>query len=161
MKKRTWKVNPMHYKVKILLMFAVLMVSWNGPSGSLLAQQSCRISVDTILAARNDTVVDPQLKRHISELQSMFNFTSYRLLSSESLNLGVGQSGMVSLPGDRRLKISPQKIHGSRANLSLQMTKQKRTVFKTQVQLLNRGSLFVGGPAYRNGNLIFKISSTY
>ena len=117
--------------------------------------------MDTILAARNDTFVDPQLKRHIGELQSMFNYTAYRLLSSESLNLGVGQSGMVSLPGDRRLKISLQKIHGNRADIALLMTKQKRTVFETQVQLLNRGSLFVGGPAYRNGNLIFKISSVH
>jgi hypothetical protein len=91
----------------------------------------------------------------------MFNYTSYRLLSSESLNLKIGQSGMVSLPGDRRLKITPRKIHGSRADIALQMMKQKRTVFETQVQLLNRGSLFVGGPTYQNGNLIFKISSAY
>ena len=144
-----------------LLVFAVLTLSGYGTPDSLMAQESCRISVDTILAARNDTVVDPQLKRHIGELQSMFNYTSYRLISSESLNLSVGQSGMVSLPGDRRLKISPQKIHGSRADIALQMIKQKRTVFETQVQLLNRGSLFVGGPAYQNGNLIFKISSAY
>jgi hypothetical protein len=144
-----------------LLVFAVLTLSGYGTPDSLMAQESCRISVDTILAARNDTVVDPQLKRHIGELQSMFNYTSYRLISSESLNLSVGQSGMVSLPGDRRLKISPQKIHGSRADIALQMIKQKRTVFETQVQLLNRGSLFVGGPTYQNGNLIFKISSAY
>jgi len=144
-----------------LLALVVLTLSWFVTVDALLAQESCRISVDTILAARNDTVVDPQLKRHIGELQSMFNYTSYRLLSSESLNLSVGQSGMVSLPGDRRLKITPQSIHGSRADIALQMMKQKRTVFETQVQLLNRGSLFVGGPTYQNGNLIFKISSAY
>lgn len=142
-------------------MVAVITLAWFGTPESLLAEDSCRISVDTILAARNDTVVDPQLRRHIGELQSMFNYTSYRLLSSESLNLRAGQSGMVSLPGDRRLKITPHKIHGSRADIALQMIKQKRTVFETQIQLLNRGSLFVGGPKYQNGNLIFKISSTY
>jgi hypothetical protein len=144
-----------------MLVFAVLMLSWNGAADYLSAQESCRISVDTILAARNDAVVDPKLKRHIGELQSMFNYTSYRLLSSESLNLSVGQSGMVSLPGGRRLKITPQKIHGNRADIALQMMKQTRTVFETQIQLLNRGSLFVGGPTYQNGNLIFKISSAY
>ncbi|MEE4111965.1 MAG: hypothetical protein V2I40_04070 [Desulfobacteraceae bacterium] len=137
------------------------MVSLFGTADSLLAQESCRISVDTILAARNDSVVDPQLKRHIGELQSMFNYTSYRLLSSESLNLGVGQSGMVSLPDNRRLKMTLQRFHGSRADIALQMMKQNRTVFETQVQLLNRGNLFVGGPTYQNGNLIFKISSAY
>lgn len=151
----------MRYRFRCLLVAAVLTLSWFGTADLLLAKESCRISVDTILAARNDTVVDPQLKRHIGELQAMFNYTSYRLLSSESLNLSVGQSGLVSLPGDRRLKITPQKIRGSRADIALQMMKQTRTVFETQVQLLNRGSLFVGGPTYQNGNLIFKISSTY
>ena len=151
----------MRYRFSCLLVLAVMTLSCFGAADSLLAQESCRISVDTILAARNDTVVDPQLKRHIGELQSMFNYTSYRLLSSESLNLRLGQSGMVSLPGDRRLKITPQRIHGSRVDIALQMMKQKRTVFETQVQLLNRGSLFVGGPTYQNGNLIFKISSAY
>ena len=151
----------MRYRFRCLLALVVWTLSWAITAEALLAQESCRISVDTILAARNDTVVDPQLKRHIGELQSMFNYTSYRLLSSESLNLSVGQSGMVSLPGDRRLKITPQSIHGSRANIALQMMKQKRTVFETQIQLLNRGSLFVGGPTYQNGNLIFKISSAY
>jgi hypothetical protein len=142
-------------------MFAVLMVAWCGAPQSLSAKERCRISVDTILAARNDTVVDPQLKQHIGELQSMFNYTSYRLLGSEHLNLSAGQSGMVSLPGNRRLKITPNKISGKRAEIALQMMKQKRTVFQTQIQLLNRGTLFVGGPKYQNGNLIFKISSSY
>ena len=151
----------MRVRLSCLLLFAVLMLAWHGTPDSLLAQERFLISVDTILAARNDAVVDPQLKPHIGELQAMFNYTSYRLLGSERLNLSAGQSGMVSLPGDRRLKITPHTIHGSRADISLQMMKKKRTVFETQIQLLNRASLFVGGPKYLNGNLIFKISSAY
>ena len=108
----------MRFKRPCLLLVALLTLYGYGNPDSLLAKNTCRISVDTILAARNDTVVDPQLKRHIGELQSMFNYTSYRLLSSESLNLSLGQSGMVSLPGDRRLKITPQKIRGSRADIA-------------------------------------------
>jgi hypothetical protein len=161
MKVRTWKVNEMRFRLIYLLWFGVLTVAGYGTPESVMAQENCRFSVDTILAARHDTVVDPQLKRHIGELQSMFNYTSYRLLSSESLHLRVGQSGMVSLPGDRSLKITPHKIHGNRAEIALQMMKHKRTVFETRIQLLNRGSLFVGGPNYQNGNLIFKISGTY
>ena len=151
----------MRFRFPCVLMFAVLVVTWCSAPESLMAKESCRISVDTILAARNETVVDPQLKQHIGELQSMFNYTSYRLLGSEQLNLSTGQSGMVSLPGNRRLKITPNKISGKRAEIALQMMKQKRTVFQTQIQLLNRGTLFVGGPKYQDGNLIFKISSSY
>jgi hypothetical protein len=148
----------MGYSLRCLLVFAVLTFSAYGAPGPLSAQEGCRISVDTILAAGNDAVVDPQLKRHIAELQSMLRYTSYRLLSSQSLTLSAGKAGMVILPGDRRLKITFKKIHGSRADMALRMTKQERTVFETQIQLLNRGSLFIGGPTYQNGNLIFKIT---
>ena len=125
------------------------------------AKDRCRISVETILASREGSGVDPQLQRHVGELQAMFSYTSYRLLSSESLDLEEGESGRVSLPGNRQLTITPHKIRGSRADIALQMMKQRRTVFQTQIQLLNRGNLFVGGPKYRNGNLIFKISGSY
>lgn len=151
----------MRFRLPGLLVFAVLMLTWCAAPGSLLAKDTCRVSVDTILASRDDSGVDGQLARHIGELQSMFNYTSYRLLSSESLNLKAGQTGTVSLPGGRHLKITPHKIGGSRADIALQMMKKKRTVFQTKIQLLNHGSLFVGGPKYKNGNLIFKISGAY
>lgn len=125
------------------------------------AKDSCRISVETILASRDSSGIDPRLRQHIGELQSMFNYTAYRLLSSEVLNLREGQSGRVSLPGNRQLTITPNKIHGSRADIAMQMMKKRRPVFQTQIQLLNNGSLFVGGPQYQNGNLIFKISGSY
>ena len=125
------------------------------------AKDSCRISVETILASRDGSGVDPQLRQHIGELQSMFNYTAYRLLSSEVLNLREGQSGTVALPGSRQLTITPNKIQGSRADIAMQMMKKRRPVFQTQIQLLNNGSLFVGGPKYQNGNLIFKISGSY
>ena len=119
------------------------------------------VDVGSVYASNEGTSIDPALKTIREKLHSMFNYTSYRLLSSQSLNLQVGQSGMVSLPGNHRLKITPHQIHDSRADIALKMMKKRRTVFQTQVQLLNRGNLFVGGPEFLNGNLIFKISSAY
>ena len=151
----------MRFRLPGLLMVAVLLAALTTTPATLWAKDRCRISVDTILASRSGSGVDGQLKPYVGELQSMFNYTSYRLLSSESLNLKAGQSGTVSLPGNRRLKITPHKIRGKRADIALQMMKNKRTVFQTQIQLLNHGSLFVGGPKYQDGNLIFKISGAY
>ena len=85
------KANKMRF-IKWLLLVIVALASIGGffPE-SLRAADRCAISVDTILAARDDNKVDSQLKRHIEELQSMFNYTSYRLLGSERLNLSPGQ----------------------------------------------------------------------
>lgn len=150
----------MRFRFKVLLMLAALTILWCAPE-RLPAAESCRISVETILASSDDTVVDGRLKQHIGELQSMFKFTSYRLLSSESLDLNMGQSGTLSLPGERRLTVTPRSIQGDRADISLQMIRREATVFRTQIQILNRGNLFVGGPNYLNGNLIFRIYSAY
>jgi hypothetical protein len=151
----------MRFRTNCLAVFVMLMLGWHAIPATLLAEQSCQISVATILAARDDDVIDAKLKPHISELQSMFNYTSYRLLGSESLRLNQGQSGMVTLPGSRHLQITPHAIHDNRADIDLKMIKNSQTVFETRIQLLNRGSLFVGGSNYLNGNLIFKISASY
>lgn len=144
-----------------LSLFAVITILAILAPLPAMGKSRCQINVSTILAAKDDTTIDPKLKPRIAELQSMFSYTSYRLLGSESLLLDEGQSGIVSLPGGHQLKITPHKIRGSRADIALQMMKQEHSVFQTQIQLLNRGRLFVGGPKYLNGNLIFEISSSY
>jgi hypothetical protein len=151
----------MRFRSFCWLVCAVTVITWHGSPITMLAKESCRISVSTILAARDDTTIDPKLKTHIGELQSMFNYTSYRLLGGENLTLDPGQSGTVSLPGEHQLNITLQHIRGDRANIALRMTKQNQSVFQTNIQLLNRGNLFVGGPKYLNGNLIFRISSAF
>ena len=144
----------------LLLAFLILIAGAFAPA-PLLAKDRCRISVETILAARGENKIDNRLKQDIRELQSMFNYTSYRLLGREGLSLNVGQTGAVNLPGKRKLYVTPHQLSGDRANLSLKMLRKGATEFKTQVQILNGGSLFVGGPKYLNGNLIFKISCAY
>jgi hypothetical protein len=151
----------MHCKTFCWLVCAVVSILWHGAALPALAMDSCRISVVTVLAARDDTAIDPQLKSQIVELQSMFNYTSYRLLSGENLTLAPGQSGSVILPGEHELNITLQQIRGDRASMDMQISKQNQSIFQTTIQLLNRGNLFVGGPKYLNGNLIFKISSAF
>jgi len=155
------KVNDMRIRFPQLLLTAIVMLILTGTAGSLRAQESCRIRVEAILAARQDAFVDPQLIHHIEALQSLFNFTSYRLLSSDHVDLSLGRSQTLTLPGNRRLKITLQNIRGKRADLALEMMKERLMVFNTRIQLLNKGSLFIGGPEYNAGNLIIRISGAY
>lgn len=144
-----------------LMLAAIAMLALTGVAGSLRAQEGCRIRVESILAARQDAFVDPQLAHHIDELQSIFNFTSYRLLSSDHVDLSIGRSQTLTLPGSFRLTITLRNTYGNRADIALQMMQAQRMVFHTRIQLLNRGSLFIGGPDYRAGHLIIKISGAY
>lgn len=145
--------------------FAVLVCVWMCfiaiPAGNAHAASQVDISVKTILALQKQGAIDPSLKPHIRELSSVFRYGSYRLISAKNLRISIGNTGTVSLPGKRTLFITPKRLQGERAELLLKMNKNKKTVFRTRIQLLNNSSIIVGGPKYKKGDLIFKISNSF
>lgn len=125
------------------------------------AKQSVDIVVKTILASQDSDDIDPRLSILVEELQSVFRYSSYRLLSEDSKSLSMGETGEVSLPGKRILKITPVQVTGDRVELQLVILKKKEEIFQTVVKLLNKSSLTVGGPEYEDGYLLFNISASF
>lgn len=162
MKKRIRKVSVMRFRricgLANVLMLTVL-IGFGAASAS--AAECCRINVTTILAGCDDSVVDHRLLSQIDELQAIFKYTSYRLLGSENIKLETTKNGKLDLPGKHEISIDLERLNKKRAVLDIHLSRQNDTVFQMNVQLLNEGNLFVGGPKYLNGNLIFKISSAF
>jgi len=131
------------------------------PATILQAESQVRIEVKTVLASQEAKYHDPQLSNLINELQSVFRYTSYRLLSQNRLSLATGQTGMVRLPGRRVLKITPAGVRGGRAELRLAILKNKNAVFQTVIRLRNQSSITVGGPKHQKGYLLFNIFASY
>ncbi len=119
------------------------------------------IVVKTVLASQVPAFADPGLSDLIRELQSVFRYSSYRLLSQNRMNLGMNETGTASLPENRLMKITPFRITGNRAELRLEIFKENSQIFQTVVQLLNNGSITVGGPTYKEGYLLFNISVSF
>ncbi|MBN1841944.1 MAG: hypothetical protein JW883_06645 [Deltaproteobacteria bacterium] len=71
------------------------------------------------------------------------------------------ETGTVSLPGNRLLKITPMGARGNRVELRLVIMKRKKEIFETVIELLNHGSIIVGGPKYKDGSLLFNISTSF
>jgi len=115
----------------------------------------------TILASQDSKFRDPRLSALIGEMESVFRYSSYRQLSRDRMNLGIGDTGVASLPGKRQLKITPIRVSGNRAELRVMIFKQGQQIFQTVIQLLNGGSMTVGGPKHKNGYLLFNISSSF
>ena len=105
--------------------------------------------------------VDPHLQGLTRELQSVFRYASYTLLSEKSTTLKLKNAGSVSLPGGRVMRITPQGLSGNRVTLKLEIHKGKRQIFQTVIQLLNKSSLTVGGPKHKGGYLLFNISASF
>ena len=145
---------------KLLALLSLAVLLW-GLAGPVQAGTKVNIIVKTILASEGSGYVDPRLSCFVHELESVFRYSSYRLLGQTSMSLGTKETGMTPLPGDRVLKITPIRITGNRVRLRLAIYKERRQVFETVIELLNRGSITVGGPKHKEGYLILNIYSSF
>ena len=145
-------------KLVILLILSALIL---GLSGSVWAEPKTNIVIKTVLASQDSDFVDPRLSDLIKDLQSVFRYSSYKLLGQDRMILGIGETGLASLPENRILKITPTGTRGDRVSLQLEILKNRRQVFQTVIQLLNHASITVGGPEYRGGYLLFNIFSSF
>jgi hypothetical protein len=126
-----------------------------------LVEAAIQVDVRTILASQKDNSIDSRLKGLVNELQTVFKYSSYKLLSQDRLNLETKTPGSVSLPGNRVLKITPKGISGNRMRLQVEISQDNRQIFQTFIQLQNGSSITIGGPKYKGGNLLFNIYTSF
>jgi len=144
----------------LLLLLTVTLFAW--PTGLIWAGEPVvKIVVKTVLASQDSASVDPRISVLTRKLQSVFRYSSYRLISEESTHLRIGETGTVSLPGDRMLKVTPVRIIANRAELQLLIFKKERQIIKTRIQVLNHSSITVGGPEHKGGFLLFDIFNSF
>jgi len=125
-----------------------------------LAKNRVLTNVMVIHASTGSERIDPNLNKIISELKSVFKYTSYRLLKDQQLNLGFDERGQVALPGKRTLVVIPANIKRKRIQYQINIQKNKRSVFQTQILLKNNSSITIGGPQFKNGVLLLNISGS-
>jgi len=139
-----------------LIVFFTLMISQQSAASSVI-----RINIKTILASQKTGDIDPSLRSLANELQTVFKYSSYRLLKQDALKLNLKESGQVSLPDNRIMKITPMAISGDRSTINLEILSGNRTIFQTVIRLLNKSSLTVGGPKHQGGYLLFNIYNSF
>jgi hypothetical protein len=100
--------------------------------------------------------VDPSLKELHNELKTLFNFTSYRLLRDENLNLSLNQSVSISAR-ERRIimEITLMGLHKNVAELRIRVNREGTEILNTQVRLSPGRTVLIGGPKVREGVIIY------
>ena len=140
-----------------IIVFTIFMVlaceAWS--------ETGINLNIKTILGSEKSNRVDPKLKDFVKQHKSVLRHSSYSLLSQDSLKLGKKGTGKVSLPGNRQLKIKSTGISKNRATLELEILKNKKQIFQTVIQLRNNSSVTIGGPKYKDGDLIFNIFASF
>ena len=142
----------------VVLLCVVAGLLWVCP---VAASTDMSVTVKTILASNQSDHVDARCKPFIEDLQSVFRYSSYKCLGESKMNLNMGNTGKAALPGSRMMHITPMEKDGNRVKLRLEIFKKEKQVFQTVVQLLNGGTLTVGGPNHDDGVLLFNISGSF
>ncbi|MFC1532059.1 hypothetical protein ACFL7M_01655 [Thermodesulfobacteriota bacterium] len=145
---------------KQILLFLILLSILTSASQSR-SEDIIRIDVRTILASQEKGSIDPRLKDLTKELQSVFRYSSYRLLRQDRLNFNQKKSGKVSLPDNRVMNIISKGVSRNRVTLELEIYKTNSQIFQTVIHLRNNSSITIGGPKYEGGNLLFIIFTSF
>jgi hypothetical protein len=139
------------------LAFLVLLLLLCG-SGSAAAQ-AVSVEIGSVYASNEGSSMDPVLGNIRGKLQSMFNYTSYRLLDRKRRSLAVGETGEFELPGRRTMRVTPVPAQGDKVRLSVQITEGAKNLLTTTLGLSRGGMVLVGGPSHQAGVLILIISA--
>ncbi len=117
------------------------------------------VDVGVVLASNEGTTMDPALSSIRNQLQSMFTYSSYRMVDRLGRTLNVGETGDFKLPGNRSMRVTPVPSEGTRVRLAVQIMEGDRNILTTTLGLKRGGMVLVAGPTYQKGVLILIISA--
>lgn len=137
----------------------LLLLLLPGGSGSAAAPEAVSVEIGSVYASNEGASMDPVLGNIRGKLQSMFNYTSYKLLDRKRRSLAVGETGEFELPGRRSMRVTPVPAQGNKVRLSVQITEGAKNLLTTTLGLSRGGMVLVGGPSHQAGVLILIISA--
>jgi len=123
------------------------------------AADTVSVEVGSVYASNEGTSMDPALGTLRGKLQSMFNYTSYRMLDRKRRSLAVGEAGEFELPGRRMMRATLLSAEGKKVRLSVQISDGPKNLLSTTLGLSRGGVVLVGGPSHQAGVLILIISA--
>ncbi len=119
------------------------------------------VRVDEVIAADTNEGIDQRLMPLSPRLESLFGYTTYRLISHQVARTEFGQTLAFSLPGGWIVHVEPDSVEGDMIAMELMLFQGARPMMTTDLKLRNHGLLIVGGPHYQQGMLIIPIGADF
>lgn len=117
------------------------------------------VEIGVVVASGKGSSIDPSLSSLRTKLQSMFNYSSYKLLDRMKRPLAIGETGDFNLPGNRTMRVTPVNAPGNKIRLAVQIMEGGKNLLTTTLGLSRGGMVLVGGPPHQSGVLILLISA--
>jgi hypothetical protein len=117
------------------------------------------LHVDEVIAADTGEGIDERLLPMGGRLESLFRYTTYRLISHQVDRTECGRTAAFTLPGGWIVHIEPSAVRDDMIAMELMLFQGARPMMTTDVRMRNHGMLIIGGPHYQQGMLIIPIGA--
>jgi hypothetical protein len=126
---------------------------------ALKRQRVILLHVDEVIAADTGEGIDERLLPMGGRLESLFRYTTYRLISHQVDRTECGRTAAFTLPGGWIVHIEPSAVRDDMIAMELMLFQGARPMMTTDVRMRNHGMLIIGGPHYQQGMLIIPIGA--
>jgi hypothetical protein len=128
-------------------------------AGPVMRHRVILLRVDEVVAADTGLGIDRRLLPMGLRLESLFRYTTYRLVSRQISRTECGRTAAFTLPGGWIVHVEPNSVRDNMIAMELMLFQGARPMMTTDVRLRNHGTLIIGGPHYRQGMLIIPIGA--
>jgi hypothetical protein len=127
------------------------------PGTSLAQEQKLKVEVEVVLVSRKGTEVDPpQLQKMKETFQRQnFNFTSFKRLSQQSIEVSSKEPTEVKLPNGVNASLRLLRMQGDTATLRVEAPQ----LSAVDVELGREGAVYQRAGKHVGGELILVLSS--
>ncbi|MFZ5476008.1 MAG: hypothetical protein ACOZNI_04475 [Myxococcota bacterium] len=134
----------------------------NAPQSGQQRPAAGRVSIQVMVVHATDSEngIDPRLRSLESSFR-YFKYKGYRLLSTQTADVGVDDTEAFQIEGDRRLKVTLMSRDDSRARVRVEMSNKDGKLLDTTVSINRDGTFIVAGPKYRDGILMLPLRASY
>lgn len=128
-------------------------------AGGAAAGDGVAVTIGSVLATDAGREFDPRLVSMKPQFDSLFRYSSYRLMKQERRTIRWGGGESFDIPGGRYLVVAPKELRDSKVTMDVMLLEGGRPLVDTTVALRNHGMLLLGGPKQQEGVLIIAIGA--
>ncbi|MBI5420568.1 MAG: hypothetical protein HZA60_10800 [Deltaproteobacteria bacterium] len=138
-------------------MLALLLLT--AAAAAAAAPAPVTVDIGVVVASNQGSSVDPALSTLRPKLQSMFPYSSYKMLDRKRRTLAVGETGDFDLPGNRMMRVTPLPAPERKVRLAIQIMEGGRNLLTTTLAFPRGGMAPVVANPYQSGVMILLLSA--
>jgi hypothetical protein len=123
------------------------------------AANAVEVRIGAVLASNSGKEFDARLASLQRQFDTLFSYTSYRLVKEERQRVPWGGKVAFDIPGGRYLLVIPKEFKNQRISMRVMLIEGSRPVVDTALSLRNHATFLVGGPKQHEGVLILSIGA--